>query len=403
MNRRILLVDDDAAILRELEGHLASKRDEWDVVTAESGEEALDKLEGHTTDLILSDTRMPEMDGPMLLDRVSEVSPSTIRFLMASVRDADMAIRLGSAAHRFLVKPLGANDLTSTINAALELHEMLDSESLREVVTTIRSLVSPPSIYSELVDAVRQPTFNMDDVGRIVMKDPAIASRVLQIVNSSFFSLSRDITNINEAVGLVGLQMIKSLILSVHIFTTFSEAMQVVVGVWDHSMRTACIAKTIMKMERASSVDVDTAFTAGLLHDVGKLIFATELGDRYLKVFERARMDGQPLHVVERRVMQASHSDVGAYMFGMWGLPDSLLEAVAFHHEPRRVGTTWISPLIAVHIADYLDHSELGDESALAEQANLDLQQLETCGIDSERLEQYKEACRQALSEQAAQ
>lgn len=145
--------------------------------------------------------------------------------------------------------------------------------------------------------------------------------------------------------------------LSVHIFAKWDSSRVKgfdIERLWHHSMTVGAVAKRLSETEQLSARDVDSAFTAGLLHDVGKLILAASLPDPYQRVLAESKAQNIPLWQAEERTFGTSHAEVGAYLLGLWGLPTSIVEAVAWHHRPAESPARTFCPLTTVHIANAL-------------------------------------------------
>jgi HD-like signal output (HDOD) protein len=216
-----------------------------------------------------------------------------------------------------------------------------------------------PSIYTEIMDELQSPNASIRKVGEIVAKDVGMTAKILQIVNSAFFGLRRHVADPAQAASFLGVDTLKSLVLSAHIFSQLDNVK--IEGfcletLWNHSAVTGALAKRIAAAEDCPEQTRDHALMAGLLHDAGKLVFAANRPVGYGKVLAAAGGDGLEIWEAERQALRNSHAEVGAYLFGLWGLPDPIVEAVAFHHCPRKCAGLSITPLTAVHAANAIAH-----------------------------------------------
>jgi putative nucleotidyltransferase with HDIG domain len=168
--------------------------------------------------------------------------------------------------------------------------------------------------------------------------------------------------SVPEAVQIIGFILVKSLSLSLGLFASLNAD---VVGAYSsdrlymHSLATGLLAQKILTEESAESATVDAAFTAGVLHDTGKLVLASALPELYGQALQLAADELIPQWQAEANVFGVSHAEVGAYLLGLWGLPPAIVEAVAWHHQPRRREPPVFGALAAVHIADYLQSRHL--------------------------------------------
>ncbi len=359
---RVLFVDDEPNVLKGLQRSLRPMRHEWDMVFVPSGREALEVLAEQPFHAIVSDMRMPEMDGAQLLNEVLKRHPEVIRIILSGYSDKEMIMRAVGATHQYLNKPCDPDTLRSSINGALQLRMLLNDEpSLMPLIARIETLPCMPALYTKVVDELRQPEPSITKIAEIVSQDPAMAAKVLQLVNSAFFGLAQQITKLDRAVCLIGLDAIKALVLSARVFTELTKGEKLCIcmdTLWEHSLLVGNLAKKIAMAEKATPEAVNDSLTAGLLHDIGQLILAANLGNEYAQVRELATREEYELNRVEELEFGATHAGLGAYLLGIWGLPNSIVEAVAFHHDPEHGVTTTsgFSALTAIHVANALVH-----------------------------------------------
>jgi HD-like signal output (HDOD) protein len=378
---------------------LHSMRDEWDVGFAESGQEALTTLEEKGADVIVSDMKMPGMDGAELLDQVMEKYPQVIRIILSGHSDQASIMRSIGPTHQYLIKPCDAETLKTAISRTLGLRRLLADGSLKEIISQIRSLPSLPSLYMEIVKELQSPNSSLKKVGEIISKDMGMTAKVLQLVNSAFFGVPRHISTLGQAVNLLGLDTVKALVLSVQVFSGFKEnqlprALDMD-SLWRHSIRVGACAKAVCKKERLEERTVDEAVLAGMLHDVGKLVLAAGVPEQYGKALSLATDKRITHEKAENEVLGTTHAEVGGYLLGLWGLPDPIVEAIAFHHKPGHCVGRTISPLTAVHVGDTVEHS-ISDSAAGGAAPEVDIAYL--AELDAEdRLEEWSEICRSTV------
>lgn len=397
MRRRILFVDDEPNVLQGLQRMLRSMRNEWDMDFANSGEEALRKMEEAPFDVVVSDMRMPGMNGAQLLKEVARRYPDVVRIVLSGHSDREYILQLVTTTHQYLAKPCDAETIKDTVNRACALRDLLASKELSAVVSRIKSLPSLPSLYTRIIEILQSDDPSLQKIGEIVSEDIAMSAKVLQLVNSSFFGIARRISNPVQAVMFLGLETVKALVLSVQIFAKW-ESSKVkgfdIERLWHHSMMVGAMAKRLAETEQLSTREVDEAFTAGLLHDVGKLILAASLPDIYQKVLVASKAQHIPLWQAEETAFGTSHAEVGAYLLGLWGLPTSIVEAVAWHHRPAECPARTFCPLTTVHVANALWY-----QNTPAEESNI--QVMDTVLIESMGLTERLPAW-QALYEKMA-
>lgn len=360
MRHRILFVDDEPPILSLLDAATEPMRNEWDVRFAESGQAALAEMKKNPFDVVVSDMRMPGMDGITLLHEVYKMSPRSVRIILSGYADKEQVRGAIASVHQFMMKPFDLDALLNVLTRVGELNRWLMDDTLRTTVARMSNLPSLPKLYYRIMDALQSPTSTIHDIGKIISTDPALTAKLLQLVNSAFFGAPRPVSTASEAIQILGVDTIRSLVLASHVFSAFDTVRfkeLPVEEIWAHSMQTGRLAQQIARRESHDPVVVDVAFTAGCLHDIGKLIFIANMPAQYRDVLHRASLDSIPLTEIERPALGASHAEVGAYLLGVWGLPSAMVEAVAIHHEPSQSSSTVFNPLAAVHIADAMVHA----------------------------------------------
>ncbi len=357
---RLLFVDDEPQVLKVLRLTLRAMTGEWEMAFVETGQQALALMAQQPVDVIVSDMRMPGMNGAQLLNEVMMRYPRTIRIILSAFADQDLVMRCIGATHQYLTKPCDLMVLRSALARIYGLTKRLEDPDLRSLISEIKSLPSIPQVYLRMIEALEVPDAPIDAVSDIIAEDPALTAKVLQLVNSAFFGFARPSANVREAVQLLGVGIIRALALTIHLFSAFTPAQLrelPVDEIWEHSLRTALLARQIAELEKSEPVFVEQAFSAGLLHDVGKLILVAHRSPDYLEALERARTCHVSLSQVEREIFKSTHADVGAYLIGIWGLPMALVEAVAYHHSPGQASAPSFSPLTAVHVANHLAYA----------------------------------------------
>jgi HD-like signal output (HDOD) protein/CheY-like chemotaxis protein len=360
MKQQVLFVDDEQRVLQGLRRMLWTMRDEWDMEFVTSGQDALAALDRKRFDVVVTDMRMPVMTGAQLLAIVRDRHPEVVRLVLSGQATEDVSIQSIGAAHQFLAKPCDADTLKATIRRTRSLRDLLRSEPLQNLVSQIGSLPSPPKRHLDLLSEVEAHDPSMHRVAELIAADPAMSAKVLQLVNSAFFGIQRQVSDPQQAATMLGLQTVTMLALSVQLFSSFKDGIAGarVSEIMAHSLETAGCARTLAARLSSDQRTLEESCSAGLLHDIGKLVLATGLGTRYAAVLGHAAHDSMAMADAERAELGATHAEVGAYLLGLWGLPDPVVEAVAFHHRPC-AGETSV-PTIAVHVADALQHERSG-------------------------------------------
>lgn len=359
MKKSILFVDDESNVLNGLRRMLYDRMGEWDMVFADSGIKALEIMSGRRFDILVTDMRMPGMDGVSLLEKVHASYPDTIRIVLSGQTERAEAMRAVKLAHQFLFKPCSAPDLKAILDKALKLQKIHVNDDVRLTISKLEVLPSFPPLYHELLHEIDKENSSIQRIADVISKDVGMTASILKLVNSSFFGLSVHVSTPSHAVTILGTEVIRGLVLTVHLFEEFKFCKELVRSfnmLWKHSLNTAYFAKTIGGLESDDIKFQDNCFLAGILHDVGKLVLASNFEEDYVSLLKQVRAENRTIGEVEFEHYNFNHAEVGAYLLGLWGLADEIVEAVACHHNPRRCPTEQFTVLHAVHAANAIEH-----------------------------------------------
>jgi len=355
--KKILFVEDNQVLLELYGVLLADKQDHWQTTLAPDGETAMTLLRQTEFDVVVTDMHMPGMNGIELLAKVRDLHPQTSRVIISGFIDQAVAAESLKCTHQFLPKPFDAKLLRSTLARILSLDSFLRDDKLRRLVGMMRALPSFPAVYLEIMQEIESPASSIQRIAQIISRDPAITAKVLQVANSAAFGMPERIHDTSEAVQQLGLTTVRSLALSAQIYGSFAPGRLKTFSaeaLWSHLMKCGELARRILRREHADLAETEDAFTAGMLHDIGKLMLADSLPAEFAEALKLAATEQIPLSTAELEVFGATHAGLAAYLLGLWGLPAGVVEAVAFHGTPEKSGLKKFGALTAVHVADGL-------------------------------------------------
>jgi HD-like signal output (HDOD) protein len=361
---KVLFVDDERRLLEALEHALMLADIEWDMRFVTSGEAALELLASQRFDVIVSDMRMPGMDGAALLAAACERDPGMVRIVLSGQADEESALSAARVAHQFLAKPCDAKTLRQLVERTGALNRALADARLRAVVGSVDRLPSAVRLFQELSELLARDDASTDAVTDLVRQDPAIASKLLQFVNSAFFANSREVSDIRTAVIRLGMKTIKNLALALGVFEVANNPSLPAGFSVDEMQRRAFTRARIASGAVAQREQADAAFMTGLVCDLGELVLASKAAQELVGAWASADERSVPRTTVEREVFGVSHAEVGACLLGLWGLPFRVVEAVAHHHSPELGAQTGLG--LAVWIASCVASGE-DPEPALVE------------------------------------
>ncbi|MGD9187533.1 MAG: response regulator, partial [Desulfobacteraceae bacterium] len=332
MAKTILFVDEEQFIRNALKRSFRKMRGEWDMTFASSPNEALAALQEMPSDVVVSETIFSGEEGLDFLATVREKHPQSVRIILSGYADQDVVLQSVNVAHQYLAKPCEDETLKATIARAFMMKELLDDDALKQVVSKIDSLPSVPSLYLELVEELKSEDASIDKIGDIISKDMGLTVKILKLVNSSYFGLRQHISNPTKAVSLLGIDLIKAIVLTAGTLDKFQHLKFPGFSIelmWEHAMRSAAFAKIIAQDAELKRKDVDTAFMATLLHDIGKLLIAAHMPTQFSEILAQVGQQDGTMRDAEMDIIGTSHAAVGAYLLGLWGLPDQIINAAA--------------------------------------------------------------------------
>jgi HD-like signal output (HDOD) protein/CheY-like chemotaxis protein len=387
---RVLFVDDEPNILSGLGRMLRSQRD-WEVFLANSGEEALAQSDVLELDAIVSDMRMPGMDGVAVLTEMRRRHPEVARIILSGQTGQRDVLRSLSVAHQSLSKPCGPSELVGAVQRACDLQERLGDAKLRQVLGRVDSLPSPSAVILELRATMARDDVDIADVDSVISSDVGMSAKVLQLVNSAFFGLARHVDDIRDALAYLGLDVVHELVVATEVFRSAEQITglprTLVEEVRAHSTAVALAASLLAEGTPLHQ----QAFVSGLLHDIGWLALAAQVPEALPGMAARVAQ-GHILHDVELDVFGATHADVGGYLLSLWGLPTGIAEAVARHHDAELMPHRVLDLPHLVHLADIMASTAgLGLPQLEGELTGVGEGYVEALGA-SERLEQARAA-----------
>jgi HD-like signal output (HDOD) protein len=228
-------------------------------------------------------------------------------------------------------------------------------ERVRKLVDKVQGLPTLPSMLNNINKMVLNPSTSAKEVAQIISSDPALTSKVLRVVNSSFYGFPNRITTVSHAIVILGFNTIKSIVLSSTIFDVFRRGGKPGdfdrAEFWKHSIGCGAAAKVLGR--RINYPLLEELFIAGLLHDVGKIVLDQYLPDKFAEVGALVRSRDILIAEAEMEILGVTHADVGAWLFEKWNLSKGLTDTVRCHHNPALAGESQRFAEI-IHVADVL-------------------------------------------------
>ncbi len=341
------------------------------VQVAKDQKGALDLLSKEKFELVFARSQKGALASTDFLNEVWKVNPKSTRFLLADgAPDAEALVRCALGAHQLIPTPVDPKQLSSALERANSIKRFVKSDRIHTLVSRMRTLPSRPSLYVELMRELRSVNASAGTVGELVSKDLAISTKLIQVANSAFFGLEQHVSEPAAAVLQLGLETTTALVLSIEAFARFDKVKPLYFSidrVWKHSQQVADIARKICQALGCEAELTGNAFTAGLLHDIGKLALAQNFEEDYQRAMKESEARKLPIFEVENLIFGGTHADTGAYLLAVWGLPLPIVEAVADHHLSADQLSAPFSASTALHLAEQLANNPEKAEEIIAQ------------------------------------
>ena len=383
-----------------LDSSLMTLNPEWETQKSQTIPETLTMLKQEDPfDAIVLDTCLSDIANSSMLREITHQHPKTLRFVLTDFGDGASLLNAVGSAHHCLSKPVDSCQLKEALEQAFELNVWLTNEAVHNLLSKMHKLPSPPTLYFKVIRMIQSPNSAIDEIGDLIAQDIAMTAKLLQLVNSAVFALQRRVTSAQEAVMFLGLDITKSMILLAHTFSYFDKMSSVgfsIDQVWKHSILVANFSRSIAKSQKLDPKRCEEAFTAGMLHDIGKLLMAANIAEQYSGILKESKAKKEPIWETERNTLGVSHAELGATLLAVWGLPMSIVEAVALHHNPMVFLSQDFSPLAAVHVANALAHSDLSQDFD-PEKTLVSMDYLEQLEV-ADQVPEWYEICQEAAN-----
>lgn len=410
--KRVLFVDDEINVLNGLKRMLRTVARDWNMSFSQSGEQALEIMRKFPDfDVVVTDLNMDGISGADFLMRVRDEFPDTVRFVLSGCTDSHLILKVSNVAHQILGKPCEPRQLYNSVSRAFALRDQLNTGAVKAVIHQLGRLPALPVVYQQILNEMVLEDASVGKVAKLIEQDPALSAKVLQIVNSAYMGVRNPVSNPVQACSMLGLENLKNVVLMAEVFT-LPRGSKLPRGfnldnLWRHCLTAGESARAIASHESSDRRTIDHAFTAGLLHEVGQLVLATQLPEPFARALDLAREKRLPLVEAEMDAFGATHAQVGSYLLELWGLPDTVIEAIAFHIYPSACPAedyslvesgyaveeeSPLTPLTALHAANYF--CEAGDESVPVK-AEADTAYLDRLGF-TEKLDSWWDCCKQS-------
>jgi HD-like signal output (HDOD) protein len=330
----IVFVDDEQSVLDTLESWVMDGGQSWQAHFVLSAEEALQTIAGGSIDCIVSDMRMPGMNGAELLNQVAELQPTIVRIGFSGYLDAEMTLESLHATHRFIAKPSDKKSLIDAIDRSLSLRAKLSNRELRKIITGITSIPVLPEIYDKLMIELASEDFSIITIGNIIEADISLSATLLKVVNSPYYGLVQHVESPAHATNLLGVEVVKNILLTEKVVSQFAQYSTDTRRVSELNIQASIrgvLANRFAKLAALDKRSIDHSHIAGMMSSLGELVVETGM------------IPSTEIHA------EHYHNDlIGSSIIGLWSLPDSIVEAV-LHQSDKEIPTDQLSAMLILH------------------------------------------------------
>lgn len=356
---------------------------QWAATQVPRGDTAQKELAADHYHIVVACQSLPDISGSDLLKSIQQSHPETVRFILSEKADKATLVQTAGHIHQAIGFPCEPETVARLVENSLSLRKFLTRPELADRIAAIGSLPSPPDIYQKLVSALESKDVSIQKVADLVSHDIGITTKLLQLVNSAYFGLPRRVDSVQHATSLLGLDTVQRIVFSTGVFRQFDQKPVrglSVEGVYQQSMIVGAKSRLLAHAFGFNPRLIGDSLMGGMLHDVGKLILLVSFRDELVDIFDLADEKAIPLHQATREKLGVDDAAIGAYLLALWGLPDSIVEAVALHYQPRVAPQPLLNSLTAVHLGFAIGHDETRRIKTPAQSA-IDTEYLKRLGL----------------------
>lgn len=370
----VLFVETQDSVLTSLQPGLLQPNVEWQSIAVKTAEMALDVISQRDIGVVVANFGSDKTGCERFFRDASERSSTAIRLGLLPEQQKSEVGSFLEFAHQCMALDCGSDEITLAIDRGLSVSERTQcNPNLASLFAKLNKLPTPPALYFDLRDQLESASGNSKSVAQSAARDPALSAKIVRVANSGFYAVPRTISDLHEAITLLGSDTVLSLVLSLHIFDSLPLPGLNLDSLWKHGMAVSVMAKHIATAQGGDRDIVNASGVAGLLHDLGSLVLLANIPSQYQSMIREADGDETTLLGLESAEFGVEHSELGSLVLGLWCLPDIIVEAVASHHDTDSLN----QPNIALArkavflaewlVSEYVSHAGVADLDTLPE------------------------------------
>lgn len=349
------------------EGNLLSEKipsidNSWAINVTDNSDEAVNFINQNMVDVIICDDEVNNSKGIDIIETCHQQRPGSLGFLRKSSSPTkEESLKLSERKIFVLPGNLEEEGIYSHISRRILLRSLSENPNLLSVIRRMKKMPTIPQLYHQITRELRKEDGSIEFVAGLISKEPSMATRILKAVNSPAYGLGYEITEVVHALLFLGKEATQAQILADSVFSSYpneSSSGLNLQDIWKHSINVSAIARRIAMSIDSNKKSAEIACTAGVVHDLGKVLMAANLPDHYAQAVKMAKEEKIPLVNAEQKVFGTNHAEVAASLMGLWAIPFKILNSVAFHHNPAAGKKRPPTATMALYIANGLENAK---------------------------------------------
>ena len=355
---KILIADKDPSFLDSISNAPSIIQEGWQLRTLQDGEEAAASLAEDQADIVLTSLDLPKTSGDILLSNVKREYPNSLRFLVHDQSDKESLKKGTGLAHLYIERPISPEDLVTEIKHVFNTQLRIRRKEVIEIVRDTKQLHVNTEPMQQLLKTSDDPNCGIDDFAPVIRQHPTVVATILQVANTAFLGAGGRVETIEEALQILGMDFVRNLAITelAKKQLSLSPGLQEIANaVLKHCIETSHCGLQLGKFG-VNVKQTQALSSITLLHDLGKLVLLANKQEEYADLMGRSIENNRPLWHLEQAIFGCDHAAIGGLLFAMWGLPENIVRATTWHHEPAAFASNEFCYVTLLHFANSAAH-----------------------------------------------